>query len=73
MIFPSWTLSAPSIEDIVVCTAETEDLVSPETDKIQFSSVFHSEYNMPCQARCIGVIISRDWLYGNSVVHCART
>ncbi len=47
MIFPSWTLSAPSIEDIVVCTAETEDLVSPETDTIQFSSVFHSEYNMP--------------------------
>lgn len=47
MIFPSWTLSTPSIEDIVVCTAGTEDLGSPETDTIRFSSVSHSEYNMP--------------------------
>lgn len=47
MISPGWTLSAPSVEDIVVCIAGTEDSGSPETDTIQFSSVSHSEYNMP--------------------------
>lgn len=47
MISPGWTLSAPSIGNIVVRTAGTEDLASPETDMIHFSSVSHPEYNNP--------------------------
>lgn len=31
MISPGWTLCVPSVGVIVVCTAGTEDLASPET------------------------------------------